>query len=140
MHWGIPLAVSIVFAPSLAAAASVATVQTMEGSLSLNRGDGYVEVLTWADAAAGSQVMANPGSRGKVIYSDGCEVELSPGSVYAIQQASPCKSGLFRGGAAKYVVGGLLVAGGVVAVVALTGGDDGGGGGKKRSANHAASP
>ena len=103
----------------------VVTVQTIEGTLSLNRGDGYVEVLSWADAPSGSQVMANPGSRGKVIYSDGCEINVSPGSVYTVQDSSPCGSGVMGGGSARnYVIGGLVIAGGAVAVIALTGGDN----------------
>jgi hypothetical protein len=121
-------------------------VQTIEGTLSLNRGDGYVEVLSWADAPSGSQVMANPGSRGKVIYSDGCEVNVSPGSVYTVQDSSPCGSGVMGGGPARnYVIGGLVIAGGAVAVIALTGGDDGSSAKKKkkkkkRNADEPASP
>jgi hypothetical protein len=121
------------------------TVQTIDGTLSLNRGDGYVEVLSWAEAPAGSQVMANPGSSGKIIYSDGCEISVSPGSVYTIQDSSPCGSGVLRGGSARnYVIGGLVVAGGAVAIIALTGGGDSDNGKHKKKKHedndHPASP
>jgi hypothetical protein len=123
----------------------VATVQTTAGTLSLNRGNGYVEVTTWADAPSGSQVMANPASSGKIIYSDGCEINVGPGSVYTIQDSSPCQSGLLRGGSARtYVIGGLVVAGGAVAIIALTGGGDSDNGKNKKKKHedndHPASP
>ena len=69
--------------------------------------------------------MANPGSRGKVIYADGCEINVSPGSVYTVQDGSPCRAGLGSGSARTYVIGGLVIVGGTVAIIALTGGDDG---------------
>jgi len=126
-------------------AGTMGTVQTIDGTLSLNRGDGYVEVLSWAEAPAGSQVMANPGSRGKIIYSDGCEINVSPGSVYTVQDGSPCGSGALRGGSARtYVIGGLVVAGGAVAIIALTGGGDSDNGKNKKKkhkeTNNPASP
>jgi hypothetical protein len=143
MHRGISIAAFGlgVFLGLPAWAGTVATVQAMAGTLSLNRGDGYVEVLSWADAPSGSQVMANPGSSGKIIYSDGCEINVSPGSVYTVQDSSPCGSGAIGGGSARaYVIGGLVVAGGAVAIIALTGGNDGGGAKKKQNPNQPASP
>jgi hypothetical protein len=120
MRWGASIA-ACGLGIFLGLPAWAVTVQTIDGTLSLNRGDGYVEVLSWADAPSGSQVMANPGSRGKVIYSDGCEINVSPGSVYTVQDSSP----VLRGGSARnYVIGGLVVAGGAVAIIALTGGGD----------------
>jgi hypothetical protein len=105
----------------------------MEGSLSLNRGEGYVEVLTWADALAGNQVMANPGSWGKIIYSDGCDVTVKPGSVYTVQEASPCLSGRIGGSATTYVLGGVAITAAVVGIVVLTNGGGDSGGKKKAS-------
>ena len=138
MRWGTSIAFGLgVFLGLPASAGPVVTVQTIEGTLSLNRGDGYVEVLSWADAPSGSQVMANPGSRGKVIYSDGCEVNVSPGSVYTVQDSSPCGSGVMGGGSARnYVIGGLVIAGGAVAVIALTGGDNSDNGKHKKKKKH----
>ena len=138
MRWGASIAFGLgVFLGLPASAGTVVTVQTIEGTLSLNRGDGYVEVLSWADAPSGSQVMANPGSRGKVIYSDGCEVNVSPGSVYTVQDSSPCGSGVMGGGSARnYVIGGLVIAGDAVAVIALTGGDDSDNGKHKKKKKH----
>ncbi|HEY7617043.1 MAG TPA: hypothetical protein VH744_09590 [Terriglobales bacterium] len=125
-------------------AGTVVTVRTIDGTISLNRGDGYVEVLSWAEAPAGSQVMANPGSSGKIIYSDGCEISVSPGSVYTVQDSSPCASGLRGGSARTYVIGGLVVAGGAVAIIALTGGGDSDNGKHKKKKHenndHPASP
>jgi hypothetical protein len=125
-----------------ACAGAVATVQTITGTLSLNRGDGFVEVISFAEAPAGSQVMANPGSQGKIVYYDGCEFTVSPGTVYTVQDGSPCQSGVRRGPARNYVIGGLVVAGAAVAVVALTAAGDSGGPNHKpkRKKDHSASP
>ena len=94
-------------------------------------------MLSWADAPSGSQVMANPGSSGKVIYSDGCEINVSPGSVYTVQESSPCRAGLGGGSARTYVIGGLVIAGGAVTLIALTGGGDSK---KHKETNNPASP
>ena len=137
MRWGILLGLLISVAlSSPGSAETVATVQPIEGTLSINRGEGFVQVATSMEAPTGSQVMANPNSSGKVVYPDGCEIAINPGLLYYIQEKSPCDTGLVWAPGA-YVVGGLLVAGGVVAIVALTGGDSGG---KKREGDKSASP
>jgi hypothetical protein len=134
MHRGASIAFGLgIFLSLPAYAVTSVTVQTMEGSLSLNRGEGYVEVLTWADALAGNQVMANPGSWGKIIYSDGCDVTVKPGSVYTVQEASPCLSGRIGGSATTYVLGGVAITAAVVGIVVLTNGGGDSGGKKKAS-------
>ena len=143
MHRGASIAFAFglgIFLSLPAYAVTSVTVQTMEGTLSLNRGDGYVEVLTWADAQAGNQVFANPGSSGKIIYSDGCDVTVKPGSVYTVQDLSPCGSGRIGGSATYYVVGGLVIAGGAVAVVAITNGGDDNVAAKKKPRNNGNQP
>ena len=121
-----------IFLSLAASAGTMVTVRTIDGALSLNRGEGYVEVLSWAEAPAGSQVMANPGSKGKIIYSDGCTIDVVPGSVYTVQDSSPCSSGVVGRPRAYYVIGGLVVAGGAVAIIALTGGSDSDNGKQKK--------
>jgi hypothetical protein len=122
-------------------AATSATVQTINGTLSLNRGDGYVEVISWADAVSGNQVMANPGSSGKIIYADGCTIEVKPGEVYTVADSSPCSSGVVRR-PVNYVIGGLVIAGGTVAIIALTNNGDSDNNNKKskRNGDQSASP
>jgi hypothetical protein len=61
---------------------------------------------------------------------------LKPGSVYSVQDASPCLSGRIGGSATTYVLGGVAIAAGVVGiVVVLTNGDDDTKGGKKKASD-----
>ena len=75
----------------LGAPASAATIQSVKPEVSVNRGQGYQEVVTAATPAKdGDQVMAGPGGRGKIVYSDGCAVDVYPGSVVTVKEGS-CK-------------------------------------------------
>ena len=144
MHWGASItAFGLgIFLRLPAWAGTVVTVQTIEGSLSLNRGAGDVEVLGWADAPSGSQVMANSGSRGKGHLCRRLRNQYQPW-LGLHQDSSPCRAGVMGGGSVRtYVIGGLVIAGGTVAVIALTGGDDGSSAKekKKRNADEPASP
>ena len=67
--------------------------------------------------------MANPRSRGKIIYSDGTVVNVNPGAVVTVQDQAPGGTGPI-GGPTRYVIGGAMVAGAVVGIVALTNGGD----------------
>ena len=60
--------------------------------------------------------MASPGGYGKIVYPDGCIVEVKPGTVVVVQETSPCKTGGLS--ATTFVVGTILV-GGTVAVIVL---------------------
>ena len=76
--------------PTLAATVQpVATVEPVAGKVSLNRGQGFKEVTGRAQANAGDQVMVNPGGRAKIVYLEGCMVDVRPGAVVGI--AGSCK-------------------------------------------------
>ena len=67
------------------------TIQSVTPEVSINRGQGYKEVVTAAtEASAGDQVMAGPGGHGKIVYSDGCVVDVYPGAVVTVQAS--CKA------------------------------------------------
>ena len=59
--------------------------------------------------------MASPGGYSKIVYPDGCIVEVKPRTV-VVQETSPCKTGGLS--ATTFVVGTTLV-GGTVAVIVL---------------------
>ena len=76
--------------PTLAATVQpVATVEPVAGKVSLNRGQGFKEVTGRAQANAGDQVMVNPGGRAKIVYFEGCMVDVRPGAVVGV--AGSCK-------------------------------------------------
>jgi len=68
-----------------------ATVESVQPQVSINRGKGFKEVVTGpSEASAGDQVMASPGGHGRVVYSDGCVVDVYPGAVVTVQAS--CKA------------------------------------------------
>lgn len=70
---------------------AAATIQSVTPEVSINRGQGYKELVTGAtEASAGDQVMAGPGGHGKIVYADGCVVEVYPGAVVTVQAS--CKA------------------------------------------------
>lgn len=101
-----------------------ATVQSVQGQVSVNRGAGYQPARSGAPAKPGDVVMASPGGSAQVAYPDGCVVNVSPGAVVKIQASSPCSGAYAQVTEAMdwtpYIVGGVLVAGAVTGVILLT--------------------
>ena len=79
--------ISIFFVSSPAVAA---TVTPVHGTLLVNAGSGYKRLIVPMEVAAGNQVMANPGGRGEIAFSDGCVLKVEPGQVVTIPNESPC--------------------------------------------------
>jgi hypothetical protein len=76
--------------PALAAAVEpVATVEPVAGQVSLNRGHGFVGITKSTRANVGDQIMVSIRGRGKIVYSEGCVVDVHPGAVVGV--ASSCK-------------------------------------------------
>ena len=73
--------------------AQAATIEPVQGNLSVNQGQGFQRVNTRVDANVGDSVMVGPGGSANVVYSDGCTVNVQPGSVVSISALSPCASG-----------------------------------------------
>ena len=70
-----------------------ATIEPVQGSLQLNRGQGFQPVNSRLDANVGDTVVVGPGGAAAVTYSDGCKVSVQPGAVTTIAPLSPCASG-----------------------------------------------
>lgn len=90
-----------------------ATVQPLQGTLSINHGQGFEPVNGQLTAQVGDFVMVAPGGAATVVYDDGCKVNLQPGAVMTIAPLSPCASGSYAqdsdfnwGGVAMGVVAG----------------------------------
>lgn len=93
-HYGmaILLAGSILATPALGA-----SVQSIQGEISINRGDGFRAVTAPIQTRAGDLVRASRDSHAKVVYEDGCVVEVRPGRVVRVSAISPCKAGYATG-------------------------------------------
>jgi hypothetical protein len=91
-----------------------ATVTAIEGSLQVNTGRGFHNVSGTTEVAAGGSVMARPGARGEILYSDGCKVPVNPGAVSTVAPVSPCAQGQGPGDTYNpYVTYGLAVGAGI---------------------------
>jgi hypothetical protein len=77
-------------------AMAAATVQVVQGKVSVNQGQGYKQVGAASAVSTGDRVMAAPGSRAKILYSDGCAVDVYPGAVVTVPEKcyQPMTAGL----------------------------------------------
>jgi len=93
--------------------AQTATIQPLQGDLSLNQGQGFQRVDGRVSANVGDSVMVGPEGAATVVYPDGCQVNVQPGSVASIAPLSPCASGSFAAdglGDKPLIIGGTLAA------------------------------
>jgi len=105
-----------------ASVANAATVTNIAGTVSVNRGSGFVAVADGASINPGDRVFVPEGGGVHVAFSSTCVVSIPSGQTFTVPAESPCVPG---GGVDPTLLGGgLLVIGGVaVAAVVLTGSD-----------------
>jgi hypothetical protein len=109
-------------------AASAATVNSIKGRVLFNRGDGFQVLTAPTTAKPGDSIMASPGGSAKVLYADGCAVDVRPGAVVSVGAKSPCTAPYLGGLEGPVVQPGppyLLIGAGIAAVTfaALCGND-----------------
>jgi hypothetical protein len=90
------LFVAATAAPTLVLAAS-ATVQIDQGRVLIDHGSGFQPAQGAVQAAAGTRVMASPDGAARVIYADGCAVNVRPGSIVSVGVKSPCTAASLAG-------------------------------------------
>jgi hypothetical protein len=118
--WRVLVGVALFSGLLVSSWASAATVNTIQGQVLINRGQGYKLVAGSTEAEPGATVVANPGSSAQVVYPDGCTVTVEPGSIYTIAPESSCgPSGGFKFSTSTLVVGGIAVAGAGAAVLLI---------------------
>jgi hypothetical protein len=81
----------------LCSAAAAATVDSIKGRILLNRGDGFEVLAAPAEAKPGDRIMASTGGSAKLLYADGCEVDVRPGAVVTVGTKSPCTAPYLAG-------------------------------------------
>jgi hypothetical protein len=70
--------------------AFAATVEAVKGKVLINRGDGFQQATSGAQANAGDRLMANAGGSATLVYPDGCQVSVIPGRVVSVGKKPPC--------------------------------------------------
>ena len=90
-----PFLGALCFAMLLATPTWAASVQSGQGSLAINQGQGFQPINGRIDANVGDSVMVSPGGSATVVYDDGCKVDVQPGAVTTIAPISPCASGSY---------------------------------------------
>jgi hypothetical protein len=70
--------------------AFAATVEAVKGKVLIDRGDGFQQTTSGAQAKAGDRVMAAAGGGAKLVYSAGCQVKVIPGRVVSVAKQPPC--------------------------------------------------
>ena len=98
--------------------AVAATVESVNGKVLINHGDGFRQATSGAQAKAGDQLMAGPGASAKLVYSDRCRVSVVPGRVVSVGKQPPCtaqslvgedyREGFFSNPVPPFVVGAAI--------------------------------
>jgi hypothetical protein len=107
-----------------AASSWAATIEPGQGNLSVNQGQGFQPINNRVDANVGDSVMVDPGGAATVVYSDGCKVDVQPGTVTTIAPLSPCATGSYAQdsgvGVGGLIMGGLVLGAGGFAIYEAT--------------------
>ena len=105
----------------MSSSALAASVEVVQGQVSLNRGAGYTRISGLTKAKAGDMVMASPNGRARVAYGNGCILEVEPGTVVTVPPDASCNpSSAGIATRPHYIIGGLVIAGGVGAAILLS--------------------
>jgi hypothetical protein len=113
----------------LGAAAADATTLTPNGTVLINKGNGFVQVTGPIEVVPGDMVMVNEGTA-QMTFPDGSVASMQPGQVYTVGSAGgagagagvAAGAGAGAGGlsATTLIVGGVVVAGGAAAAIAAS--------------------
>ena len=115
--------------------------ESLGGTVRVNQGSGFTVLQGTTAVKPGDTIMADPKGNGRLVYNDGCSINVKPGAIVTVAEVSPCSlkaqasDDRDRKEAGFLPLGegtGLLIAGGVAAVgtgVGLALGSGGGGGG-----------
>ena len=118
--------------------------KSSKGAVMISRGKGFSPLTAPTTANPGDSVMAFTGGHAKIIYPDGCTIDVNDGgAVVVVSETSPCKAGVALPtlSPGTYVVGAVIVGGGVAAAILSGGGGNEGASKNKRDhGDESASP
>lgn len=70
--------------------ASAATIESVSGSVFVNRGKGFEAVTGGTQVQVGDIVMVRDGGEALVVFTDGCQARVAPTQTITVGEASPC--------------------------------------------------
>lgn len=110
--------------------AQAAIVQVVSGEILVNEGAGYKQAPSDRPVKAGDQVMVKGDGKARIIYSNGCFVEVPRGVVRVVLTEDQCQvgnsvsntttSGFAGPTTSQILIGGAVVGGAVVGVLLAT--------------------
>lgn len=100
---------------STASIVSAATVTSIAGQVSVNRGTGFLPLTDGAEVAAGERITVPPGGAARVVFSATCTLSLPAGQTFTVPAEVPCTAG--GGIDPGLVAAGLVVVGGAAATI-----------------------
>jgi hypothetical protein len=88
----LPAAIALGLGVLLSWPSVAATVEPIQGDVSINQGDGVFRPILVGRlrATIGDAIMVRPGGRARIVYEDSCVVEVKPGVIATITGKSPC--------------------------------------------------
>jgi hypothetical protein len=108
--------------------ASAATVESIQGKVSINRGAGFQQIGTVTQANPGDLVMASPDSSAEIVYrfaatgslkdTEECRVKVAPGAVVSVTDETACRRGTGMYGG-PLLLGALAVGGGIAIITTI---------------------
>jgi hypothetical protein len=75
---------------ALAAPACAATLGSIEGTVTVNRGGGFQHASGTLELKPGDSVIVNAGGNAQLTYEDGCNVMVEVGAIVTVAEQSPC--------------------------------------------------
>lgn len=84
------LAALVAAAPS--AWAQVAEVHPLRGEILVQTGSGYKAIQGAVEVRPGDAAIAAPDAIARLVYADGCSVDVVPGSIAWVRARSPCQA------------------------------------------------
>lgn len=115
---------------------SVATLEKLEGTVMVNKGNGYVTQKPGVPLSEGDSVVTLNNSSAEIVFSDGCRAQLKANNMMAISLNPGCKAPIVAvnppgppslaatGTAASSWAVPVLAGAGIVALFASSGSDD----------------
>jgi len=110
--------------------AGAVTLSNIEGTVSVNRGDGFQPASIGAPLSSGDRVRAGASGSANIVYENGCSTRVAPSQVAVVLATPPsCQGASLKDGPAyapagigtdTLLIGGLVVGAGVGIAVALS--------------------
>lgn len=75
---------------SLSAANAASTLENLGGTVRVNQGKGFAVVQGAGAVNPGDTIIADPKGKGRLVYGDGCTVNVNPGAIVTVAEVSPC--------------------------------------------------